>query len=78
MARYGYMVESIRHADMFTLMDNFKSDFPESANDPFRREVGKKHLDCDLDLDRFPPAGLFLDHHQVGSDSVFDVFQGFL
>ncbi len=78
MAGNRHSVESIRHADVFTFVDNFESDLAKSANDPFSREVGKKHLHSYLNLRGFFVSRLFLDHDQVGSDRVFDIVESFL
>lgn len=73
-----HSVEPIRHADVFTFVDDFESDLAKSANDPFSREVGKKHLHSHLNLCGFFSSRLFLDHDQVGSDRVFNILESFL
>ena len=73
-----HSVKSIRHADVFTFVDDCESDLAKSANDPFSREVGKKHLHSHLNLHGFFPSRLFLDHDQIGSDGVFNILESFL
>ncbi len=73
-----HSVEPIRHADVFTFVDDFESDLTESANDPFSREVGKKHLHSHPNLSGFFASCLFLDHDQVGSDRVLNIIESFL
>lgn len=58
-----HSVKSIRHADVFTFVVHCESDLAKSANDPFSREVGKKHLHSYLNLLGIFVSRLFLDHN---------------
>ncbi len=73
-----HSVEPIRHADVFTFVNDFESDLAKSAHDPFSRKVGKKHLHRYLNLRGFFVTRLFLDHDQIGSDRVFNIIESFL
>ena len=71
----GDVVEAVRQAEMFALVDNLEADFPKGTHDPLGRQVREEHLHGDVDLGRLLFAGLFLDHEKIGMDRVFNVVE---
>ncbi len=73
----GDVMKSIRHANMFALMNYFKSNFLKSAYCSFRRKICEKQLDSHRHFSCFSGMNFFADHGEISPDRVLDTLQRF-